>query len=94
LSIIRSACFTSKRSVSPDAEVNTGTSAGSVESSKSPLSCVNDKFFRINTPEKKPSYVTSSALHKLYMLKIVVLEKRGKHFNSTTVTRIQHEIAT
>uniref|UniRef100_A0A0A9EXD6 Uncharacterized protein n=1 Tax=Arundo donax TaxID=35708 RepID=A0A0A9EXD6_ARUDO len=38
LLIMRSACFTSKRSVSPDAEVNTGTSAGSVESSKSPFS--------------------------------------------------------
>lgn len=41
LLIINSARFTSSNNVSPAAELNTGTSAGSVESSKSFLSCNN-----------------------------------------------------
>ena len=36
--MIRSACFTSRSSVSPDAELRTGINAGQVESSKSFLS--------------------------------------------------------
>lgn len=49
---MRSACFTSKRRVSPDAEVNTGTRAGNVESSKSSLSCRTERGQKKNDLQK------------------------------------------